>query len=213
MFTVNESGALAGDGAVIGNILNRGTVLPTHITVAGTFNNQGLIAGSGALNAAVLANGTSGQLRTLAGESLQVTGLNTRNAGVIDISGGGQQRYTGALANAPSGRILLNNGVLRLDNGLANSGQVQISFGGATVYGTVNTAGGGKVILSGNSETVVGNSPGPGTDEGSVAFGVASRYTAEIGGNTACTAACAGDDALLRCPSPAPGLCCCVAWA
>ena len=243
LFTVQGTGTLTGDGVVAGNVLNRGTVLPTNLTVAGSFTNQGLVASSGTLNAAV-ANGSTGQLRSGAGDLLRVNGTSHSNAGVIDIRAGGEQQYSGALANAASGRILLNDAVLRLNNGATNAGQVQVSFGGATVYGSVATTTGGKVILSGNSQTTffdavsvesggelrvsngstgvffgqvtqrtgalftgtgtkfyegglaIGASPGLGLDGGNVNFGVGNLYTAEIGGTTACTAACATDAAL-----------------
>jgi probable HAF family extracellular repeat protein len=247
LLTVQATGTLAGDGTVAGNVINRGTVLPTNLTVTGSFNNQGLIAGSGTLNAA-LNNDTTGQVRSVAGDTLHVLGSGHVNAGTIDLSGGGQQHYAGTLTNTASGRILLNNATLRMDNGvtngLRNAGQVQVSYGGATVYGNVTTQAGGKVILSGRSDTTffdavavesggelrvsngasavffglvtqrtgslftgtgtkfyegglsVGASPGLGVDEGSVNFGVANLYTAELGGTTACTAACAIDAAL-----------------
>ena len=243
LFTVQGTGTLTGDGVVAGNLLNRGTVLPTNLTVAGSFINQGLVAGSGTLNAA-LANGSTSQLRSGAGDLLRVNGSSHSNAGVIDIRAGGEQQYSGALANAASGRILLNDAVLRLNNGATNAGQVLVSFGGATVYGSVATTTGGKVILSGNSQTTffdavsvesggelrvsngstgvffgqvtqrtgalftgtgtkfyegglaIGASPGLGLDGGNVNFGVGNLYTAEIGGTTACTAACATDAAL-----------------
>ena len=244
LFTVQATGTLAGDGRIDGSLLNLGSVLPTNVTVTGNFNNQGLVAGSGILNAA-LSNDATGQVRSGAGDSLHVLGSGHVNAGTIDISGGGQQHYGGAVANAPSGRILLNQGTLRLDGGLDNAGQVQVSYGGATVHGNVATSAGGKVILSGQSDTTffdavsvdaggelrvsngasavffglvtqrtgsmftgtgtkfyegglsVGDSPGLGVDAGDVNFGVANRYSAELGGTAACTAACA-DDAGLR---------------
>ena len=181
---------------------------------------------------------------TVAGETLRINGAGHSNAGVIDIRAGGEQQYSGALANAAGGRILLNDAVLRLNNGLINAGQVQVSFGGATVYGSVAIMSGGKVILSGTSQTMfldtvsvdaggelrvsngstgvffgpvtqrtgalfagtgskfyegglaIGASPGLGLNAGSVNFGVGNPYTAEIGGITACTAACATDAAL-----------------
>ena len=243
LFTVQGTGTLAGDGTVAGNLLNRGTVLPTNLTVTGSFSNQGVVASSGTLNAA-LANASTGQVRTLAGETLRINGTSHSNAGVIDIRGGGEQQYSGTLANAASGRILLNDAVLRLNSGATNAGQVQVSFGGATVYGSVATTAGGKVILSGNSQTTffdahtvesggelrvsagstgvffgavtqrtgalftgtgtkffegglsIGASPGLGLDAGSVNFGVGNLYAAEIGGTTACTAACETNAAL-----------------
>ena len=152
LFTVQGTGTLAGDGTVAGSVVNLGTVLPTNLTVAGSFSNQGLVAGSGTLNAAV-ANASTGQLRSGAGDLLRINGASHSNAGVIDIRAGGEQQYSGTLANAASGRILLNDAVLRLNSGATNAGQVQVSFGGATVYGSVATTAGGKVILSGNSQT------------------------------------------------------------
>lgn len=243
LFTVQGTGTLAGDGVVAGNVLNRGTVLPTNLTITGSFTNEGLVAGSGTLNATVT-NGSTGQLRSGAVDLLRVNGTSHSNAGVIDIRSGGEQHYSGALANAATGRILLNDAVLRLNNGVTNAGQVQVSFGGATLYGSVATTTGGKVILSGNSQTTffdavsvdsggelrvsagstgvffgqvtqrtgalftgtgtkfyegglaIGASPGLGLDAGSVNFGLGNLYTAEIGGTTACTAACETNAAL-----------------
>ena len=139
--------------------------------------------------------------------------------------------------------------MLRPNNGIANAGQVQVSFGGATVYGSVATTTGGKVILSGNSQTTffdavtvdsggelrvsngstgvffgqvtqrtgalftgtgtkfydgglaIGSSPGLGVDAGSVNFGVGNLYMAEIGGVTACLAACETNAFLREMPS------------
>jgi probable HAF family extracellular repeat protein len=243
LLTVQGTGTLAGDGTVAGSVVNLGTVLPANLSVAGSFTNQGLVAGSGTLNAAVV-NASTGQLHSGAGDLLRVHGANHSNAGVIDIRAGGEQHYSGALANAATGRILLNDAVLRLNHGATNAGQVQVSFGGATVYGSVATTTGGKVILSGNSQTTffdavsvdsggelrvsngstglffslvtqrtgalftgtgtkfyegglaIGASPGLGLDAGSVNFGVGNQYTAEIGGTTACTAACETNAAL-----------------
>jgi probable HAF family extracellular repeat protein len=234
---INVYGQIAGTASFAGE--NRAVLL----TPTGSFTNQGLVAGSGTLNAA-LTNHAAGQVRSVAGDSLQVLGSGHSNAGVIDISAGGQQRYAGALDNAASGRILLNNAVLRLDDGMSNAGQVQVSFGGATVYGAVVTQAGGKLILSGNSDTTffdavavesggelrvsdgstgvffglvtqhtgslftstgskfyegglsVGASPGLGSHAGSVNFGTANTYTAEMGGASACTVACATDATL-----------------
>jgi len=150
--TVQATGTLTGDGTVRGNVGNFGTLQANNLSITGTFSNAGLVSGSGYLNAS-LNNAAAGQVRSGAGEYLHVVGAAHDNQGTLDISGGGTQQYTGTLNNAAGGRILLDHAVLRLDNGLSNSGQVQVSFGGATVYGAVTTHAGGKIILSGNSET------------------------------------------------------------
>ncbi len=171
--TIQPTGTLTGDGKISGHLTNLGTVQADNLSVSETFVNAGLINGSGYLNAN-LSNVASGKVRTVAGEHLRVVGTahsNTgrievtnggtqefngsfTNAGTLDISGGATQQYTdGLLANANGGRILLNSAVLRADNGLSNAGQVQVSFSGATVHGLVITSSGGKIILSGNSNT------------------------------------------------------------
>ncbi len=149
---IQPTGTLTGDGSISGNLTNLGTLQAHNLSVTGTFINAGLVSGSGYLNAN-LSNVATGQVRSGAGEHLRLAGAIHGNVGTLDISGGGTQQYTGSLINAVGGRILLNNAVLRLDNGLSNSGQVQVSFGGATVYGAVTTHAGGKLILSGNSNT------------------------------------------------------------
>ena len=149
--TILPTGTLTGDGTISGNLTNLGTLQANSLSVTGTFINNGLVSGSGYLNANL--NNLTGQVRTGAGEHLRLVGASHGNVGTLDISGGGTQQYTGNLVNLGGGRILLNNAVLRLDNGLSNSGQVQVSFGGATVYGAVTTHAGGKLILSGNSNS------------------------------------------------------------
>jgi hypothetical protein len=150
--TVQATGTLTGDGTISGDLTNLGTLRAANLSVTGNFSNAGLISGSGIVNAS-LNNAAAGQVRTGAGEYLQFIGTAHSNGGTLDLSGGGTQQYTGVLSNVAGGRILLNNAVLRLDNGLANAGQVQVSYGGATVYGAVTTQAGGAVILSGNSNS------------------------------------------------------------
>lgn len=149
--TVQATGTLSGNGTIRGSLSNLGTVQANNLTITGSFDNAGLVNGSGFLNAN-LNNAAAGQVQSGAGDVLRVVGTSHVNQGLIDISGGGTQRYTGRLDNAAGGRILLNNAVLRLDDGLSNAGQVQVSFGGTTVYGALTTTAGGKIILSGNSD-------------------------------------------------------------
>jgi len=62
-------------------------------------------------------------------------------------------RVQGGFSNAAGGRVILNNGTARFADGLANAGQLQVTFGGGSVFGAVSTTQGGKIILSGNSNT------------------------------------------------------------
>ncbi|MCE4557843.1 hypothetical protein [Pelomonas cellulosilytica] len=55
-------------------------------------------------------------------------------------------------------------------------------------------SGGGRRLYEGGLS--FGASPGLGVNEGDVGFGSSNVYLAEIGGITACTAACAGHEAL-----------------
>lgn len=150
--TVQATGTVTGNGTIAGAVTNFGTVRANNLTITGRFDNAGTVAGGGYLNAS-LNNAAAGVLQSGAGDVLRVAGASHVNGGLIDISGGGTLQYTGHLGNAAGGRILLNDAVLRLDDGASNAGQVLVSFGGATIYGAVSTQAGGKIVLSGHSNT------------------------------------------------------------
>jgi hypothetical protein len=178
------------------------------------------------------------------GALLQVIGTFSNNASgqvsLVDSTA----RFDGAFTNAAGGRVVLDNGVARFNGGLTNNGQIQVTFGGGSVSGAVTTNSGGKLILSGSSNTTfydaidvrsggelristgsaavffgqvfqrtgslftgsgtkfyegglnIGGSPGLAVDSGDVNFGAGNVFTVEIGGLTACTAACDTDEAL-----------------
>jgi hypothetical protein len=232
--------------------------------LSGGLTNTGTVTGNGWLNTS-LSNSAGGLLRVGAGQVLMVAGSAHSNSGNVEVRGGGELQVTGSFTNASGGSVLadssvvrfnsavtndaggrvsLNNGTAYFNGGLTNNGQVQVSFGGGTVFGAVTTNSGGKLILSGNSNTTfydavdvklggelrvstgatavffgqvnqrtgslftgtgtkfyegglaIGASPGLGMDGGDVSFGGSNGYAADIGGTTACTAACATDDAL-----------------
>lgn len=240
--TVTAKGVLTGDGVLTGAVTNLGTVTAQNLTLAGGLTNQGLVNGSGRLGTN-LANTASGTVQTLSGQTLVLSGTGHTNAGLIDIEGGGRLQVSGSLANLAGGRIAFDGGTATFSGGLSNSGQVLVTYGGATVFGNVTTNAGGQVILSGNSQTTfydsvdvasggelrvsagsvatffalvhertgslftgtgtkfyegglsVGDSPGYGSDAGDVVFGAGNTFLAEIGGTTACTAACAAEGA------------------
>jgi len=61
-------------------------------------------------------------------------------------------RFNGFI-NAYDGRISLDGGALEFNGGLDNSGQLLVTFGGGEILGDLTTQSGGKIILSGNSQT------------------------------------------------------------
>ncbi len=150
--TVQATGTLGGDGTIRGNLLNRGTLRPDNLSVTGSLSNAGVIAGDGTLNAN-LDNAAAGLVRSGAGQALHVVGATHHNAGSVEVSNGGVLAFSGALDNANGGRIFLKSGVLRLDGGATNAGQINVTFGTSDVHGAVTTVSGGRVTLSGNSDT------------------------------------------------------------
>lgn len=150
--TVQATGTLAGDGTIRGDLVNRGTVRADNLSVTGSFSNAGLLEGDGHLNAS-LDNTASGMVRSGAGQTLQITGASHRNAGTMEAADGGVLEFGGQLDNAGSGRIFLKNGQLRLSGGANNAGQIDVTFGTSDVHGAVTTVSGGRIALSGNSDT------------------------------------------------------------
>jgi probable HAF family extracellular repeat protein len=223
--------------------LNSGSTTTTN---GATLDANGIIAGSGRL---------SGGLTTAQGSRIQVNGGESQQYAGGSLVTNGEVRMLGTAANPASlesagsatnnvsGRYNLQNANLSVNGGLANYGQINASYGNSTIGGAVTNYNGGKIILSGNSNTTfydavdvksggelrvsagstatffsqvsqrtgalftgtgskffegglsIGGSPGLGTDAGSVSFGAGNLYLEEIGGVTACTAACETNDA------------------
>jgi hypothetical protein len=156
--TVLGSGTLAGDGRVAGVVVNRGTVLATADTTLrldGGLDNHGLVTGNGRIDANLINRGDGQGVRVGAGQGLTLAGtVHTNGDGAaIQVSGGGELRFVGNLTNQGGAVLQLNHATLRLDNGLTNGGQVQISFGGAEVVGEVVNHRAGRIIASGGSHT------------------------------------------------------------
>ena len=150
--TVNAKGVLTGDGVLGGAVNNLGTVTAANLTLTGGLTNRGLVNGSGRLNTS-LANTETGAVRVGAGETLVLHGNGHDNAGSVEVRGGGELQATGGFSNRPGGTVRLDDATVRFADGLANAGQVQVSYGGATLYGSIITSSGGKIILSGGSNT------------------------------------------------------------
>lgn len=156
--TVGATGTLTGDGRVAGAVVNLGTVQGAQLHVEGGITNLGLVtAGPGSSPSlpsrlmAGLDNQGGGQLRVGTGEALLLAGSAHRNAGTFEVRGG-ELTVHGALLNEAGGRVLVDGGTLRLADGITNRGDINVGFGGASVFGDVEQVAGGKIILSGRSE-------------------------------------------------------------
>jgi len=148
---IASTGVLTGDGAIVGGVVNAGTVRADNLRIEGGLSNSGRIVGNGSI-AADLTQTAAGQLRVGAGESMLLSGTGHSNAGSIEVRNGGELEVNGALSQTASGRTLLDNATVRFNGGMTNAGQVTVGFGGASVFGNMVNAAGGRVIVSGNSQ-------------------------------------------------------------
>ncbi len=148
---IASTGVLTGDGAIVGGVVNAGTVRADNLRIEGGLSNSGRIVGNGSI-AADLTQTTAGQLRVGAGETMLLSGTGHTNAGAIEVRNGGELEVNGAVNQTASGRTLLDNATLRFNGGMTNAGQVNVGFGGASVFGNMVNAAGGRVIVSGNSQ-------------------------------------------------------------
>jgi probable HAF family extracellular repeat protein len=149
--TITARGVLTGDGTINGAVVNLGRVDAVNLTLTGGLANQGLVSGNGRLNTD-LSNFSSATVRVDSGQRLQLFGNAHVNNGTIDLSGG-EIQVTGPLTNNAVGRVLINSGRLMVNSSLSNGGQVLVSFGTSSVFGAITNVSGGKIILSGNSNT------------------------------------------------------------
>lgn len=181
------------------------------LTLAGSLTNTSagvIAAGNGArvlVNAGLASN--AGQIQ-LAGGTFDNNGASLANAATGVISGYGTL-HADSLAN--DGKMLLSGGTSAVRANLVANGNSQIVLSGnsnTTFYGAVEVKSGAELRVSQGSVATffgqvnqrngalftgtgaknyesglaVGNSPGLGTDAGSVSFGSANVYEAEIGG-------------------------------
>jgi probable HAF family extracellular repeat protein len=125
------------------------------------------------------------------------------NAGQLLVSYGGATVF-GPVTTVAGGQIIMSansNSSFYGTVDVRTGGELRVSTGStATFFGLVQQRTGSVFSGSGSSlyegGLSVGASPGMGINEGNVSFGGGNVYLAEIGGLTACTAACATDDAL-----------------
>jgi hypothetical protein len=153
---IASRGILAGGGSISAQVVNAGEVRADNLTLSGGLVNNGTVRGAATGHQRIdthLSNNAAGLVRVGNSEMLKLVGSAHGNSGNVEVRGGGELQVGGAFTNAAAGRVVLDNGTVRFNDGLANNGQVQVSFGGATVFGAVTNNSGGKIILSGNSNT------------------------------------------------------------
>ena len=160
---IERSGVISGDGKVQGSTLLRGTIeldsacclafedgyfLAQHdVSVAA----QGLVTGSGQMNARLHLQ-AGGELRVGTGQHLRLSGTSNLSEGAAEVRGG-EWEVWGAWANRGSGTVRLDNATVRFYGGLVNASQVQIGFGGASVFGRVDNLRHATVVASGGNQT------------------------------------------------------------
>lgn len=170
---VQLSGPLSGIAG--GTLANLGTVQGTG-TVSAPLSNSGTVQATGGgtlLLSGTVTNTAAGTLAVTGGNTLQLQSAGFTNAGLVTASGGGTfaatslgntgggqvqvlgstLRVSGATTNGAGASINLNGGSAFFTGGLSNSGQLNVSYNGAEIYGALSNASGGKIILSGNSQS------------------------------------------------------------
>jgi len=141
----------------------------------GTFDNNGMpllnaangrISGFGTLRSGALVN--DGQLLLAAGTSAVHADLLANAGSQVILSGQGNTAFYGAVDVQGGAELRVSQGAV------------------ATFFGGVNQRSGASFTGTGHKYyeggLAVGNSPGLGSDAGSVTFGAGNTYTAEIGG-------------------------------
>jgi len=164
---------------------------------AGTFDlNGGEVQVTG-----VLTNNASGRILLNDARLNAVSGLT--NNGQVQVTFGESEVF-GAITNNAGGRIILsgNSNTTFYDAlDVKSSGELRVSTGSTAVFfglvqqrtGALFTGTGTKFYEGG---LTIGGSPGLAVDAGDVNFGAGNVYTVDIGGTSACTAACDSDVAL-----------------
>lgn len=141
----------------------------------GTFDNNGMplvnapggsISGFGTLRAGALVN--DGQILLAAGTSAVHADTLAQAGSQMILSGQGNTAFYGAVDVQGGAELRVSQGAV------------------ATFFGRVNQRSGASFTGTGHkyyeAGLAVGNSPGLGSDAGSVSFGAGNTYTAEIGG-------------------------------
>ena len=136
-----------------GTLDNNGSVFlegPLAEVAGGVWNNGGVLRGAGIVRSDVT-NVSGGEIRVELHKTLELTGSNGTNTGVINLQGGTLQ-FSQELTNGAAGNIL-GRGTLHTGGmGLTNEGDLAFSNGQTDVFGDVSNETTGQVIVSGNAD-------------------------------------------------------------
>jgi hypothetical protein len=203
---LTNTGLIQGHGKVASAITNTGSIQASGgtLTLTQAMSNGGTLVADNAstllFQSGLTAN--SGNIR-IDGGALNNTGHTLSNSGQIQASTGASRLYGGVTGLAGSQLIVSGGGSLTLYDtvDIQTGAELRVSAGAsATFFGQVFQRTGstfsGTGITNFEGGLSVGASPGLGVNAGNVSFGAGNLYLAEIGGTTACTAACATNDAL-----------------
>lgn len=220
-YTSTTAGTLVGANAVLtgSGQLDGGLTVQTGGVLQVTGGQSLLLSGGATVvqgSARLLGGGGSASLTALtpltvaAGGRMNLQGANLNALGgllvqgqLTGVGGGGNSLY-GAVRVDTGGQLIVagNGGTAFYDAVEVRTGaELRVSTGAAaSFFGPVQLRTGAQLTGAGlrdyEAGLSVGASPGYAFEAGDVSFGAGNVYTAEIGGATACTAACATDAAL-----------------
>ncbi len=204
---LSNSGTLTGNGRLTGLVsnLSGGTVrvdAGQRLNLVGNASGGTVdLSGGGELQVTGTLSNNAGGRVLLANNSRLNTSAGLTNNGQLTMTYGTASVFGAGTTNS-GGKVLLsgNSNTAFYDAvDVKSGGELRVSTGSTAVFfgqvfqrtGSLFTGSGTKFYEGGFS---VGASPGLGTDAGSVNFGDGSTYLAEVGGITACTAACDTDE-------------------
>ena len=139
--TIESAGRFETSGGTLNlqNLTNRGT-LSGSLQVGGIFSNQ-----------------SSGSMRIVGGQKVQLNGPSGANAGLLELIGASdpfaapaELECSGPFMNsAGTGLITGRNGTLRFNGGLTNQGSIGLSYGPVFLYGPISNTG--SIVLGGGA--------------------------------------------------------------
>jgi hypothetical protein len=203
---VTNTGLIQGYGKVASAVTNTGSIQASGgtLTLTRAMSNGGNLVADSASTLLFLGGlgANSGNIR-INGGTLNNTGHTVDNSGQIQASTGAGHIYGGVTGLAGSKLIVDGGGSLTLYDtvDIKAGAELRVAAGSSiTFFGQVfqrtSSVFSGSGTKNYGGSFSVGASPGLGVDAGSVNFGAGNVYLAEIGGTSACTAACATNDAL-----------------
>lgn len=166
---IASSGTLRGAGQVVGTVVNRGTVLAEGVLVLGRgvggvvgegLDNRGLVTGSGRIETNLInRGGGAAGVQVGAGQALTIAGSqhSAADGSFMRVADGGSLRFEGQLVHQAGARLHVDNGTLRVEQGMVNGGTVVVGPGNASIVGAIeNNARGVISAVNGGKATLLG---------------------------------------------------------